>query len=137
MKFRFAKHQSGDHFAAVINNGPAVPRNKIPNWKIMDGNRKHILDKFQEHLSENFDNWCRSQGVTKSDDRLVTYIIDQELIPPVQIQRYAILREYDKLSRQPAFQKSQSVNILAHRFNISERTVWNILKNGNTDGRKT
>ncbi len=95
----------------------------------MEGNRKHLLDRFQRHLEERYQAWCDRHGVQKSDDHLVTFLIDQDLIPSMQIQRYAILNEFDKLSQSPEFHKTLTVNTLAHRFNISERTVWNILKN--------
>jgi predicted transcriptional regulator YheO len=98
----------------------------------MDGNRKHLLERFQEHLDEHYQVWCERHDVRKSDDRLVTFLIDQELIPSVQIKRYAVRSEFEKLSKEPIFNKTQIVNTLAHRFNISERTVWNILKHGGT-----
>lgn len=102
----------------------------------MDGNRKHILDRFQEHLGESYETWCEKHGVVKSDSHLVTFLIDQDLIPAAHIQRYAILKEFDKLSKEPVFHKTQTVNTLAHRFNISERTVWSILKVRGGNGRK-
>ncbi|MBI1227821.1 MAG: hypothetical protein GC192_21480 [Bacteroidetes bacterium] len=98
----------------------------------MEGNRKHLLDRFQEHLGERYITWCERHGFQKSDDRLVTFLIDQDLIPATLIQRYAVLREFDKLSKEPSFHKTHTVNTLAHRFNISERTVWSILKHGRT-----
>ena len=94
----------------------------------MEGNRKHLLDRFQEHLGERYQTWCERHGVQKSDDRLVTFLIDQDLIPSIHIQRYAVLNEFDKLRKEPYFRKTLTVNTLAHRFSISEQTVWNILK---------
>ncbi len=102
----------------------------------MEGNRKHILDRFQEHLSESYETWCERHGVEKSDGRLVTFLIDHDLIPAAHIQRYAVLREFDKMSGEPYFQKTQTVTSLAHRFNISERTVWNIIKQDKSSGGK-
>ncbi len=102
----------------------------------MEGSRKHLLDRFQEHLGERYQIWCERHGVRKSDDRLVTFLIDQDLIPSVQIKRYAVKSEFEKLSKEPCFNKTHIVNILAHRFNISERTVWNILKHSGTGNGK-
>lgn len=101
----------------------------------MEKNRQHLLEKFQKHLSENYEGWCRRHGVEKSDSKLVTFLIDQDLIPSKNIQRYAILREFKKLSSNASFQKTHTVSTLAHRFNISERTVWNILKHGKAEKR--
>ena len=98
---------------------------------IMETNRKHLLDKFQEHLQQRFESWCQQHGVPISDDRLLTYLIDQELIPTSSILRYTVLREIEALCLEQQCQKTQSVGILANRFNLSERTIWNIIKNGN------
>jgi hypothetical protein len=103
----------------------------------METNRKHLLDKFQQHLSECFESWCEQHGVPISDDRLLTYLIDQELIPAPCILRYTVLREIEKLSKEQRFQKTQSVGILASRFNLSERTIWNIIKHGSTPSSKS
>ena len=97
----------------------------------METNRKHLLDKFQEHLQQRFESWCQQHGVPISDDRLLTYLIDQELIPTSSILRYTVLREIEALCLEQQCQKTQSVGILANRFNLSERTIWNIIKNGN------
>lgn len=113
---------------ANSNFYPIQPTN--PNGKAMEGNRKLMLDRFQTLLNEGYENWCKIHDLDKSDDRLVTFLIDQELIPGTQIQRYAVRREFDKMRKQASFQKTETVNLLAHRFNISERTVWNILKQG-------
>lgn len=100
----------------------------------MEGNRKHLLDRFQEHLGERYQMWCERHDVQKSDNLLITFLIDQDLIPTTLIKRYAVLREFDKLSQEPDAHKTHTVNTLAHRFNISERTVWSILKHHNTEG---
>ena len=94
----------------------------------MQETRKHILDRFQEHLHHNFETYCAPHGIDKTDDLLLTFLIDQDLISAAHIQRYAVLHEFEKLSAEQDYPKTQAVNTLAHRFNISERTVWNILK---------
>ncbi len=102
---------------------------KVLNFEIMEENRKHLLDQFTAYLYESYQAYCRRHKVIKTESRLVTFIIDQDLIPSTNIQKYSILREFEKLNKEPnAFNKTQAVNIIAHRYNISERTVWNILK---------
>lgn len=95
----------------------------------MEGHRKYIMDRFQELLAENFVRYCERHGMDRTDDnRLLSFLIDQDLIPPTQIQRYTILKEFEQISLKEACQKTQAVNTLAHRFSISERTVWSILR---------
>ncbi len=90
--------------------------------------RKYILDRFQEHLSTSFDSFCKQHDIEKTDSLFVTYLIDQDLISPSHLQRYTVLREYEKISTEQNFPKTQAVDALANRFRISERTVWSILK---------
>jgi hypothetical protein len=102
----------------------------------MENNRKHLIDRFQVHLGERYGAWCERHGLQKSDEHLVTFIIDQDLIPFAQLQRFAVSNEFENLNQAAGYHKTQSVTTLAHRFNISERTVWSILKHGGTGNGK-
>lgn len=95
----------------------------------MEEARKRLLDRFQDHLHQNFETYCERHGIDKTDIQLITFLIDQDLISSVHIQRYAVVNEFEKLRAEQGCPKIQAVNVLAHRFNISERTVWTILKN--------
>ena len=90
--------------------------------------RKHILDRFQEHLNQNFLNYCQRHGIDQTDDQLITFLIDQNLISHTHIQRYTILKEFERLYPEQDYHKTQTVQVLADRFSISKRTVWSILK---------
>lgn len=95
----------------------------------MEGHRKHIIDRFQELLYQHYEAYCERHGIDKADDnRLVTFLIDQDLITATHIQRYTVLKEFEKIYPGQPHQKTQIVNTLADRFSISERTVWSILK---------
>ena len=59
---------------------------------------------------------------------LITYIIDQDLIPPQLIQKYTLQKEFTDQFNGDRGQKTQMVENLADKFNLSSRTVWNILK---------
>lgn len=91
--------------------------------------RKLILDKFQEHLEKGFTEYCLRHQLEASNHNFSTYIIDQNLITLPYLQRFAVTREYEYMMERDACSKSILVNTLAHRFSISERTVWEILKN--------
>ncbi len=93
--------------------------------------RKHLLDRFQEHVHKRFEAYCDRHGFENSKDGLITYLIDLELIPATSLQRYTILREFEQLHIEQSFQKTQVVGVLANRFHLSERTVWSILKRAN------
>lgn len=100
--------------------------------------RKYLLDKFQAHLCEAFESYCTMHGLKQSNFGLITFLIDHDLIQKVDLQRFAVLKEIGQLLAQEAANKTQVVNIISHRFNLSERTVWNILKHqqrNNQSGR--
>lgn len=90
--------------------------------------RKFILDRFQEHLKASFETFCLRHNLEKNEQHLVTFLIDQDLIAPVQLQRFTVLKEFERISHEPGCPKTYVVDTLANRFCISERTVWNILK---------
>lgn len=95
--------------------------------------RKHLLDLFQSHLLADFQAYCSLHGQEASNAALTTFLIDRELIPRTAIQSYAVQQEAAKLMAQTGegvMSKSQAVSIVAHRFGITERTVWNMLKKG-------
>ncbi len=97
----------------------------------MQETRKYLLDRFQEHVHQRFEAYCKKHDFKRTENGLITYLIDQELIPATDLQRYTILREFEQLHLQQSFQKTQVVGMLANRFHLSERTVWSILKRAN------
>lgn len=93
--------------------------------------RKHLLDLFQAHLLEEFKAYCSMHGQKTSNVALITFLIDRKLIPRTAIQTYAVQQETARLMAQTGeggMTKTQAVSLLAQRFGISERTVWNMLK---------
>ena len=94
----------------------------------MTQNRKYVLDKFEEHLFLKYSAYCEAHGKQPSSEGLVTYLIDQDLIPPVAIRRFAVKEEFDKLAGNQYFNKTQSVRVISDLFNIPQRTIWGILK---------
>lgn len=103
----------------------------------MDQNKKYIVDRFQEHLPKSFEPYCEGHGLDQSENQLVTFFHRSGLNPPALIQRYAVIHEYKKLNEELEGHKTQTVSALAHRFNISERTVWSILKHVQPGKRHT
>lgn len=90
--------------------------------------RKYILDKFQEHLRHSFEVFCNRHGIPNKEEHFITFLIDQNLIPVSQLQRFTVCKEFEEMRVEKGYAKSIIVNTLANRFSISERTVWAILK---------
>lgn len=91
--------------------------------------RKLIFDKFQEHLEKSFSEYCKRHRLEGTHHNFLTYIIDQNLITLPYLQRFTVIREYEQLKEEEQYPKTLLVDTLAHRFSISERTIWGILKN--------
>ena len=94
----------------------------------MEEPRKYILDRFQEHLYSSFESFCTRHGIEQTHSQFVTFLIDQDLISQSHLQRYTVLREFEKISTEQSYPKTLVVDTLANRFRISERTVWSILR---------
>lgn len=91
--------------------------------------KKLILDRFQEHVRQDYENYCSLHGLDRANDhQLLTFLIDHELIPSTHIQRYTVRQEFERVYPLQDFHKTHTVLTLAHRFSIPERTVWSILK---------
>lgn len=89
---------------------------------------KTLLDQFETSLNKNFENYCETQEQENDNIQLIRYLIDHNLINITTIRRYAILKTYNKLLQQSNRKKVEMVRILSERFNISERSVYTILK---------
>ncbi len=92
-------------------------------------NRKQVLELFEQGLLEDYRAYCRSFNLVPDLHGFITYVVDQEFIPPATMARFAILREYERQLQEPQkIKKSELIEHLAERFNLSTRTVWNILR---------
>lgn len=96
--------------------------------------RKQLLDQFTENLKLRYHRHCQRHGHEHNLENLIDFLIDQELISGAAIRKFTIIQEFDKLFPRQKH-KTQTVNMLADRFNISERSVWLALK-GRKDLKK-
>lgn len=87
-----------------------------------------MLDNFQSSLQHSFDNYCDQHRSPDNIGSFITYLIDHNLIEDSTIKRYTILKEFDTLYPQNGKHKTKTVQTLASKFNLSERSVWTILK---------
>lgn len=90
--------------------------------------QKQLLDTFSGRLQRNFVTYCKEQGLEATPNELITYLIDREIIQASQIKKYAILEAFDDLKNRDGLTKTQVVTVLANRFNVTERSIWNTLR---------
>ncbi|MEM8909313.1 MAG: hypothetical protein AAGD05_15815 [Bacteroidota bacterium] len=96
--------------------------------KHMEEHRKHIMEVFQQHLANSFGEHCLKHEDTPAVEAFITFLIDRHLLTPVTIRRYAIRVEFDRLYAQRVYRKTQIVELLADRFNVSPRYIWSLVQ---------
>lgn len=94
----------------------------------MEEARKHLMDRFQERLFDSYEAYCTTHQLDQGISGFITYLIDQELIQIPTLKRYTIKKEYEELQLNGKYKKTQAVQQLADRFNISTRSVWTIIR---------
>ncbi len=99
------------------------------NSLIMTENRKGIMDAFQKLVCEDYHNYCLRHQLTPTTDGVITYMIDQELIPAMKVRQFTVTKEFEEIFKEHNQHKTKTVYAISDKFNISERTIWNILKN--------
>jgi len=87
-----------------------------------------MLERFASFLTEKYQSY-QKQHMPQEDSlsTFITYLIDHRIIESTTIKRYTILEEYEKIINNSKH-KTEAVNTLSERFNISERSVWSIIK---------
>ncbi len=96
----------------------------------MKVNNKATLDQFQLWLDVSYKDFCDTHKLEYgAPQTFITYLIDHNLIKDTTIRRYAVLKEFNQLSRDGERKtKSELVRLLANRFNLSQRSIYTILK---------
>lgn len=115
---RFASH---DSTTSITNPLKAMPKT-----------RKFIMDQFQQYILDSYQEYCQKQEMDMDPQGIITYIIDQDIVPSSSINRFTVLKEFEKLYPKNGNHKTLTVNQLSNRYNLSERTIWGILKMGMT-----
>ncbi len=87
-----------------------------------------MLDNFQSSLESSFTHYCDQHHSQGNIGNFITYLIDHNLIEDSTIKRYTILKEFDTLYPKKGKHKTKTVQTLASKFNLSERSIWTILK---------
>jgi len=90
--------------------------------------QKQILDTFQRDLHQSFRAYCKQHQYEVTIDRLITYLIDKQLIADSAIRRFVIAEEYERELPKHEGRKTETIQMLANRLHLSERTVWSALR---------
>jgi len=90
--------------------------------------QKQILDTFQRDLTTSFRAYCKKHQYEVTIDRLITYLIDKQLIAGSAIRRFVIRQEFERELPKYEGRKTETIRMLANRLHLSERTVWSALR---------
>ncbi|MCB0634176.1 MAG: hypothetical protein R2824_02370 [Saprospiraceae bacterium] len=94
----------------------------------MSDYRKHLVDQFENFLAEEYQQYCSRHETPESLQGIITYIVDRNLIPEMNIKKYTILKEFGPVYEGNNHHKTSAVEVLADRYNLSKRTIWGIIK---------
>ncbi len=101
----------------------------------MENSRKRIMQDFQRHLTENFTDYVNRHDLEPDLDNFITYMIDLDLIPPVNIKRYTVLQDFEQIYPQKKTKKTHAAEVISDKYQLSIRSVWSILKGNNNFGK--
>lgn len=90
--------------------------------------KKQLTDSFSNAILNKFDQYCIEQNINPNLENFLTYLVDRGLIPSGTIQNYTVVEAFVHMSNLNGTNKTKLVESLANRFNITSRTVWNILR---------
>jgi len=95
----------------------------------MTENRKGLMDAFQKIVCKDYYEYCDRHQINPNTDSIITYLIDQGLIPSTKIKQFTVTKEFEETYHEHNQHKTKTVYSISDKFNIPERTIWNILKN--------
>jgi hypothetical protein len=82
-----------------------------------------------QQLYIHFADHCNDKGLRPNTALLLSYMLDQKLVPDTIMRQYVVLHTFRKLQSAPdAPSKTALVRKLAGMFELHENTVWNLLK---------
>lgn len=93
-----------------------------------DYRKKSVFDLFSKRVESSFKKYCDNHGLNFAVEEFITYLIDQKLIKDKEIFRFVIQSLTIELLKNHTIKKTEVVQILAERFDVTPRTIWNILK---------
>lgn len=83
---------------------------------------------FKEHLLEVFNKECGDVITEDKVECFLNYLLEHQVIDSLTVRRYTIIKEFEKEYPKHDGHKTQTVYTIANKFNLSDRTVWTVLK---------
>ena len=83
---------------------------------------------FKKHLLRAFSQETKEGVVDDNVKRFLNYLLEHQFIDAINIRRYTIIKEFELEYPKHDGHKTQTVYTIANRFNLSDRTVWTVLK---------
>lgn len=90
--------------------------------------RKQLTDVFYQKLFENFEQYCHRHDQEVNLSKFLDYLLDNNIIQDSKVRNYAIKQSFEELYNKNEGKKTMTVNMLADRFNLTPRSVWNVLR---------
>jgi hypothetical protein len=92
------------------------------------GTSAMLEQRFVELVSSNYTQYCERYNLPKNEAQFLAFLRDEHIIDIVHVKRYTVAHEYLRGEMHPKFSKTAVVRDLARRFQMAERSVWEILK---------
>ncbi len=90
-----------------------------------------FLEKFSNKIHQTFSAFCIKENLEFNTKTLLLYLIDKGLLNKIDIRNFLILEEFEELYSSNNFHKTQTIKLLADRFDISDRAIWTMLNRKN------
>ncbi|MEL6942205.1 MAG: hypothetical protein AAFO82_06015 [Bacteroidota bacterium] len=89
---------------------------------------QYVLDIFFHTIDTKFSDYCKIHNIEGNRDHFITYLYDEQLISSSVIRQYTILATFEELIKENGGRKTETVNLLAQRFKLTPRSIWNVLR---------
>ncbi len=88
----------------------------------------YLQDRFKIHLREDYESNLKQVNDEIELRHLIDFLLDQKLVSKSAMNRYTLQKEFDLLYPSHGFHKTDTINTLATRFNLSESSIWEALR---------
>ncbi len=86
------------------------------------------MKDFRNRMPKMFEAYCYERGVEPDTQNLITYLLDTEVIQRSKIRKFNVINEFKLQLQENGNIKTHAVNAVASRFDLSDRSVWAIIK---------
>lgn len=86
-----------------------------------------LIDNFSALILSEFKEYCVKYEIEATQHDFLIFLLDKKLLDNNAIHKYAVIKEYAKISSSPDFKKTKAVKFISKKYNVTDRTIWNIL----------